>query len=107
MREASSWAFYRLSLSRNGCEKLVYFKSIDKMISAFLKYMDSEVLNFENDRFFIYLLEGFINISNYDLGIKPFLETGIIKRLTEILDRDAIIVLKDYIQRIQELWGVI
>lgn len=103
VREATAWAFYKLSLSRSGCEKLVYFKSVDRMINAFLKYMDREALIFENGKFFIYLLEGFINISNYDLGIKPFLETGIIKRLTEILDRDDIIVLNEYIQRIQEL----
>ena len=62
----------------------------------------------ENGRFFIYLLEGFIDVSNYDLGIKPFLKepnesSGIIHRLTEILKRDTIIDLKDYIQRIQEL----
>ncbi len=105
VREAAAWAFYKLSLSRSGCEKLVYFKSIDKMIAAFLHYMARESLAFENGRFFIYLLEAAVNVSNYDLGIKPFLETGIIRRLTEILERDAIIVLKDYIQRVQELYG--
>ena len=56
---------------------------ISKIVKSFLTY--SEKLEIENGKFLVYLLEGFLNLFQFDNGIVFFLNSGLMKRINSIL----------------------
>lgn len=54
-----------------------------EMVESFLKYTDKPKI--EEAVFVIMLLEGFLNVLQYDNGIEFFVGTGIAARLNKIL----------------------
>lgn len=85
VREIDAWALLRLSTSREGCELISANKLATSMVVAFIRY--SNPIHFSKDlhKFFCYLLEAFINITEYDNGIVPLLSTGTVATLRDIL----------------------
>lgn len=53
------------------------------MVESFLKYTEEPKI--EEAKFIIMLLEGFLDILQYDNGIVFFVQTGIVARLNKIL----------------------
>lgn len=102
VRVASAWAFYKLSVNRDGCDIIVRTKSATAIINNFMKYC--EKIEEENGKYLIYLLEALQNFSNYDNGIEPLLGKGTVDCLNAILvDSAEILKLGCYKNRIQGL----
>ncbi|CAG9316912.1 unnamed protein product [Blepharisma stoltei] len=83
VREAVAWTLCRLSNSRDGVAKLAESCTIITMVSAFINF--SKAPKTKNKMCLLYLLEAFINISEYDIGIEPMLGTGLMKSLINFL----------------------
>ena len=69
--------------AREGVDILVNDGVVSTMIKVFLEITAKP--HKSQCVFFIYLLEAFDNILQFDEGINVFLNTGIIKRINEIL----------------------
>lgn len=83
-RIAIGWAIYRLSLHKDGIDKINDSSTIFSMIKAFNKFSDVE--NFYlNHHFLIYLLGAFINVFMYEVGIKNSLGRNLLKSFNSIL----------------------
>ncbi|KAL4510611.1 hypothetical protein ABPG72_004765 [Tetrahymena utriculariae] len=82
-REANAWALCRFLTGRDGVDRLAESKIIQHMVESFLKYTEQPKI--EEAKFIIMLLEGFLNILQYDNGIVFFVKTGIVARLNKIL----------------------
>lgn len=56
------------------------------MVEASLKYLK----NFKESycQYIIYMLESFINLTEYDNGIYPIIGTGLVKQLSKLLKKD-------------------
>jgi len=102
VREVDAWALLRLSTSREGCELIASNKLATSMVVAFIRY--SNPLHFSKDvqKFFCYLLEAFVNITEYDNGIIPLLNTGTVAALRDISSPEHKNDFGIYLQRIQE-----
>ena len=85
VRECCGWALLRLSESRDGALHIVKSKTTKVMILAFIKATSTNFYTPDNQKFIIYLLECFANITTSDLGIMPLLATGIIPSFKNIL----------------------
>ena len=83
---AAAWAFYKLSVNRDGCDIIVRTESAVAIIMAFKKYASTENICEESGKFLIYLLEAMSNFTNYDNGIEPLLGKGTVECLNSILD---------------------
>lgn len=83
VRTAVAWALSRLSNSREGVELLVQTKTVSAMVSNFMKF--THKTNVSEALYMLLLLEGFINISEYDEGIQPMLGTKITEYLISFL----------------------
>ncbi len=104
VRVAASWAFYKLSVNRDGCDIIVRTESATAIIHNFMKFADLDNLKEENGKYLIYLLEAMANFTIYDNGIEPFLGKGTIECLNTIIaDSEQILKLGAYKNRIQEL----
>lgn len=79
VRTAVAWSLSRLSNSREGVDLLVQTKTVSAMVTNFMKF--THKTNVSEALYMLLLLEGFINISEYDEGIQPMLGT----KLTEYL----------------------
>jgi len=102
VREIDAWALLRLSTSREGCELISANKLATNMVVAFIRYTNPANFSKDLHKFFSYLLEAFINITEYDNGIIPTLGTGTIAALRDILLPDYKNDFGIYLQRIQE-----
>ena len=101
---AAAWAFYKLSVNRDGCDIIVRTESAVAIIMAFKKYASTENICEESGKFLIYLLEAMSNFTNYDNGIEPLLGKGTVECLNSILDDSSeVLKLGCYKQRIQQL----
>ena len=85
VQEVCAWAISRLSSTREGCEMISACKLATSMVVAFIRYTTPMFFKKELHEFFLYLLEAFINITEYDNGIIPTLGTGTIAALRDIL----------------------
>lgn len=85
-REAAAWCISRFASGRDGVESMSKQGLIAKFVQSFLTY--SGTLEMENGKFLIYLLEGFLNIFQFDNGIIYFLKSGLMKRINSILLAD-------------------
>jgi uncharacterized membrane protein (DUF373 family) len=72
------------------------------MVNAFILYTKPEFFKEELQHFFLYLLEAFINITEYDAGITPILETGMVAALRDILLPDYVNDFGIYAQKVHE-----
>lgn len=79
VRDAVAWTLCRLSNSRDGVNRLVQSQTVTVMVSAFINFTKTPKI--KNKLLILYLLEAFINISEYDMGIEPMLGTGLLKSL--------------------------
>lgn len=102
VREVDAWALLRLSTSREGCELIASNKLATSMVVAFIRYANPVHFSKELYKFFSYLLEAFINITEYDNGIVPLLNTGTVAALRDILLPDYKNDFGIYLQKIQE-----
>ncbi len=104
VRTASAWAFYKLSVNRDGCDIIVKTDSATQIIISFMKFAGGEINAEENGKYLIYLLDAMCNFTNYDNGILPLLGKGTVECLNKILD-DTPEVLKFgcHVNRIQQL----
>ena len=87
VKEVDAWAIMRLSQSRDGCELIVKSKIENGMVDAANKYLRHKEFKTEYSKYFLYLFEAFVNLTEYDQGIYPILPTGLIKRLVKILKK--------------------
>lgn len=87
-REAVSWLLYRFSIHKEGVRMIYNSKTILKMVDAFNFYAEPKKIK-ENNKFLLYILESFINLSMYDFGINHMLYKGLLHTFNCILiDRD-------------------
>ena len=84
VRESVGWLLYRLSLHQKGIEMMNESKTIYKMVDAFNSFCVPEKIE-ENIYYLLYLLEGLINCTRYDVNIKHTLNKGLLKSFNEIL----------------------
>jgi len=105
--EVDAWTILRLSSTREGCEMISTSKLATSMVVAFIR--NTSPLTFSKDlhRFFLYLLEAFINITEYDNGIVPMLGTRSVEALKQILLPDYKNDFGIYKQRVHELYFLI
>jgi len=102
VQEVAAWAIFRLSSGRDGCDAIANNKLSIGMVNAFINYTKPEFFKKELQHFFLYLLEAFINITEYDAGIVPTLETGMVGSLKDILLPDYVNDFGIYTQKVHE-----
>ena len=73
VREACAWAFMRLSVNEDGCEKMVTSGIPEFMILSFIAHSEPKSLVVEDSQYLTYLLEAFVNLTFSDNGIEPLL----------------------------------
>lgn len=83
VRTAVAWTLKRILISRDGVDRIVETGTVPTMVKAFIKYANAPKR--ENKDYLIELLEGFVNVSQYDNGIEPMLGTGLTKCLIGFL----------------------
>ena len=104
VREAAAWAFMRLSVNEDGCEKMVTSGIPEFMILSFIAHSEPKALVIEDAQYLIYLLEAFVNLTFSDNGIEPLLGKDAIAQYTKLLDQDyAVKILEDKHAKIAEL----
>ena len=104
MRIASAFAFYKLSVNRDGCDIIVKTDSSTAINNNFINFADPSKIKEENGDYLIYLLEAMSNFTTYDNGIEPLLSKGTVECLNTILeDKSEILKLGKFKNRIQEL----
>ena len=104
VRVAASWAFYRLSVNRDGCDIIVRTESALAIIMAFMKFTSTDKISADSGKYLILLLECMCNFTNYDNGIEPLLGKGTVQCLNGILvNSDDILKLGQFKGRIQQL----
>ena len=57
VREAAAWAFYKLSVNRDGCDIIVMTQSAYAIISSFKKCVGHELISEQSGKYLVYLLE--------------------------------------------------
>ena len=87
VREAVAWTLCRLSNSRDGVQIMVESNTIPSMVGAFIQYADPRDVVPEYAQYLLYLLEAFINLTEYDNGIEPVLGTGLMSSLAYLIDK--------------------
>lgn len=102
VQEVDAWALLRLSTTREGCEMIASSKLATNMVVAFIRYTTPMFFKADLHKFFMYLLEAFINITEYDSGIVPTLGTGTVAALRDILLPGYKNDFGIYVQRIHE-----
>ena len=102
VQEADAWALLRLSTSRDGCDLIATSKLATNMVVAFIRYTTPMFFKQELHKFFQYLLEAFVNITEYDNGIVPMLGTGTVAALRDILLPSYKNDFGIYVQRVHE-----
>ena len=85
VREAAAWAILRLSFNRDGCELIVNSKTLKVMVISFIRNINPTFFKKNFTKYFLYLFQAFVNLTQYDNGIVPFLGTGATEKLKEIL----------------------
>lgn len=104
VRVSAAWAFFKLSVNRDGSDILVQTDSALAIIQAFMKYVSPDFICQDSGRYLIYLLEAMCNFTNYDNGIEPLLGVGTMECLNSILiDSTEVLRLGYYKNRIQQL----
>jgi HEAT repeat len=98
VRTAVAWAIKRILISRDGVDRVVETNTVPKIVSAFIEHAKNP--KNENKSYLMELLEAFVNLSQYDNGINPMLDTGLMKCLISFLS--SISHLEDFIT-LQEL----
>ena len=83
VRSAVAWTLKRILNSRDGVHKVVTTNTIPTMVSAFIRF--AKAPKSENKQYLMELLEGFVNLSQYDNGIGPMLGTGLMSCLIAFL----------------------
>ena len=83
VRTAVAWTLKRILKSRDGVDRIVQTKSIPTMVEAFIKFAKSP--KGENKNYLMELLEGFVNLTQYDNGIEPMLGSGLMNCLISFL----------------------
>lgn len=86
VREATAWAFMRLSVNDDGCEKMVQAQIPEFMILSFIGHSEPKSLVIEDAQYLTYLLEAFVNLTFSDVGIEPLLGKDAISQFTKLLD---------------------
>ena len=104
VQEVDAWALLRLSTSREGCELIASSKLATNMVVAFIRHTTPMFFKKELQKFFLYMLEAFINITEYDSGILPILGTGAVAALRDILLPTYKNDFGIYLQRVHELY---
>lgn len=85
VQEVAAWAILRLSSGRDGCDAITSTNLANSMVAAFIRYVAPELFKPQLQRFFLYLLEAFVNVTEYDDGIVPALNTGMVAALRDVL----------------------
>ena len=85
VREAVAWTLCRLTNSRDGVQIMVESNTIPSMVGAFIQYADPHDVVSEWAQYLLYLLESFINLTEYDNGIEPVLGTGLMNSLANLI----------------------
>lgn len=93
MREAAAWAFYKLSVNRDGCDIIVMTQSALAIIMSFKKFVSHDLIAEQSGKYLVYLLEAMQNFTNYDSGIEPLLGKNFVECLNGLLV-DTVDVLK-------------
>jgi hypothetical protein len=57
------------------------------MVGAFIQYSDPRDVVPEYAQYLLYLLEAFINLTEYDNGIEPILGTGLMSSLAYLIEK--------------------
>lgn len=91
VREACAYAYQRMSVNDDGCQRMVHNQCLEFMIHSFINHCEEDILKKEDAQYLIYLLEAFINLTFSDLGIEPLLGKKAIETFTKILDHDYIL----------------
>ncbi len=105
VQEVDAWSLLRLSSSREGCELIASHKLATSMVVAFIRYSNPMFFKQEMGKFFLYLLEAFINLTQYDNGITPMLDTKSVAALRDILLPDYKNDFGVHLQRIHERYS--
>lgn len=79
VREACSWAFYRLSVNDDGCQRMVQNGIPEFMILSFIGHSEPKEITYSDSQYLTYLLEAFVNITFSDPGIETLLGKDAIK----------------------------
>ena len=104
VREATAWAFMRLSVNEDGCEKMVTSGIPEFMILSFIAHSEPKSLVIEDAQYLTYLLEAFVNLTFSDNGIEPLLGKDAIAQFTKLLDQEyAVKILEERHAKIAEL----
>lgn len=88
VRTATAWAFKQLTVNDDGCQRMVDQQCPEAMIESFIRHSSQENCTKDDAQYLIYLLEGFVNLTFSDNGIKPLLGKAAIEQFTKILDPD-------------------
>lgn len=104
VREACAYAYQRMSVNDDGCQRMVHNQCLEFMIHSFINHCEEDALKKEDAQYLIYLLEAFINLTFSDLGIEPLLGKNAIATFTKILDHEyALEALEEMHAKVAEL----
>ena len=85
VREASSWALYRLSVNEDGCQRMVEGGIPEFMILSFIGHSEPKDMQYEDAQYLTYLLEAFVNITFSDAGIGTLLGRDAIRQFNKLI----------------------
>ena len=85
VREASSWALYRMTVNEDGCQRLVEGGIPEFMILSFIGHSEPKDIQYTDAQYLIHLLEAFVNITFSDEGIQTLLGRDAIKQFNKII----------------------
>ncbi len=105
VRTAAAWALKQLTVNKDGCERVVESKVAEAMIDSFIKHSSSGCLHRDDAEYLVQLLEGFVNLTQSDIGIEPLLGKNAIDQFTKILEPEycAMEILQNKHKKIAEL----
>lgn len=86
VRESISLALHKLTITEDGCVRVVDSGCAESMIHSFIKHAKN--LKREDGLYLIYLLESFANMTFSDYCIEPLLGKGAVEMFHKLIRED-------------------
>ena len=99
-------AFFRLSMTDDGCQRIVDSSCAEAMINSFISHSkDDKHMKREDGLYLTHLLSAFTNLTFSDYSIAPLLGKGAIANFNKIIGEKYVgeIMREEHKQKIQEL----